>query len=82
MLGVAKGTGALLLLMAFDPLIQFHVVTHSRHLPGREGKGGDKRGREGGRGRREGRLRRRRRGREERREGRRGREGKRGGTFK
>ena len=43
---VANGTGALLLLVALNPFIQFHVVTHSRYLPGREGmKEGKKKGR-------------------------------------
>ena len=42
---VANRTGALLLLVALNPFIQFRVVTHSRHLPGREGKEGKKKGR-------------------------------------
>ena len=43
---VANRTGALLLLVALNPFIQFRVVTHSRHLPGREGKKeGKKKGR-------------------------------------
>ena len=43
---VANGTGALLLLVALNPFIEFCVVTHSRDLPGREGK---KEGRKKGR---------------------------------